>query len=194
MLTTLIQQQLTRAQQRMKQQADKNRSERQFAVGDMVFLKLQPYIQSSLAPRGNNKLLFRYYGPHRVLQRVGHVAYKLDLPPQAKIHPVIHVSQLKKQVPQQADVNEDIEAIPSDPEEQLYPVAILDRKFIRRAGSTVQRTQVQWSTLSPNLATWEDEDDLKRRFPEASAWGQAASKGGGNVTSMGHGQKTESSG
>lgn len=40
MLTTLIQQQLARAQQRMKQQADKNRSERQFAIGDMVFLKL----------------------------------------------------------------------------------------------------------------------------------------------------------
>lgn len=83
----------------MKAQADGKRSKRQFEVGDMVFTKLQPYIQSSLAPRGNNKLLFKYYGPYRVLQRVGQVAYKLELSPQAKIHPVIHVSQLKKQVP-----------------------------------------------------------------------------------------------
>lgn len=62
----------------------------------MVFLKLQPHVQSSLAPRGNNKIIFRFYGPYRILQRVGSVAYKLDLPPQAKIHPVVHVSQLKK--------------------------------------------------------------------------------------------------
>lgn len=93
LLTELIHQQLLRAHQRMKAQTDGKRSERQFKVGDMVFLKV---IQSSLAPRGNNKLLFKYYGPYRVLQRVGQVAYKLDLPPQAKIHPVIHVSQLKK--------------------------------------------------------------------------------------------------
>jgi hypothetical protein len=65
----------------MKHQADKNRSERQFAEEDMVFLKLQPYIQSSLAPQGNNKLLFKYFGPYKILQRVGAVAYKLDLPP-----------------------------------------------------------------------------------------------------------------
>lgn len=51
LLTTLIQQQLLRAQQRMKHQADEKRSERTFAEGDMVFLKLQPYVQSSLAPR-----------------------------------------------------------------------------------------------------------------------------------------------
>ena len=52
-LSKLIQQQLLRAQQRMKNQADKNRTEREFAVGDLVYLKLQPYIQSSVAPRGN---------------------------------------------------------------------------------------------------------------------------------------------
>lgn len=58
-LTNLIQQQLLRAQQRMKVQADGKRSERHIEVGDMVFVKLQPYIQSSLALRGNNKLLFK---------------------------------------------------------------------------------------------------------------------------------------
>jgi hypothetical protein len=38
----IVKQHLHRAQQRMKHQADKNRSERVFAVGDMVYLKLQP--------------------------------------------------------------------------------------------------------------------------------------------------------
>ena len=55
-MTTLMQHHLVRAQQRMKQQADKNRSERSFAVGDMVFLKLQPYVQQTVVARGNQKL------------------------------------------------------------------------------------------------------------------------------------------
>jgi hypothetical protein len=75
LLTKLIHQQLLQAQQRMKVHADSNWSEREFMVGDMVYLKLQPHIQSSVASRSNNKLSFRYYDPFKVLQRVGSVAY-----------------------------------------------------------------------------------------------------------------------
>jgi ribosomal protein L21E len=92
LLTKLVQQQLLRAQQRMKAQADAKRSEREFQVGDMVYLKLQPHIQSSVASRSNQKLAFKYDGSFKVLQRVGAVAYKLALPDHAKIHPVVHVS------------------------------------------------------------------------------------------------------
>lgn len=66
-MTDLMQQHLLRAQQRMKHQEDKNRSERSFQVGDMVFLKLQPYIQQSVAARGNQKLAFRFFRPYKVL-------------------------------------------------------------------------------------------------------------------------------
>jgi ribosomal protein L21E len=44
-MTQAIQQNLLRAQQRMKLQSDKHRSEREFEVGDWVYLKLQPHIQ-----------------------------------------------------------------------------------------------------------------------------------------------------
>lgn len=77
LLTSLIQQQLLRAQQRMKSQADKKGTEREFHVGDLVYLKLQPYIQTSVAPRSNQKFSFKFYGPFKILQRVGQVAYKL---------------------------------------------------------------------------------------------------------------------
>jgi hypothetical protein len=69
-----------RAQQCQKLQADKHRIERSFQVGDAVYLKLQPYVQTSIATRANNKLSFSYFGPYRVLAKVGTVAYKLLLP------------------------------------------------------------------------------------------------------------------
>jgi hypothetical protein len=76
----------------MKSQADKKRTECTFSEGDKVFLKLQSYVQTSVAKQGTRKLAFRYYGPFAVLQRVGNVAYKLALPESSQIHPVIHVS------------------------------------------------------------------------------------------------------
>jgi hypothetical protein len=57
-MTKLLQQHLERVQQRMKSQADKGRTERVFEAGDKVFLKLQPYLQSSVAFRANHKLAF----------------------------------------------------------------------------------------------------------------------------------------
>jgi hypothetical protein len=53
LMIELVKQHLNRVVVRMKHQADKGRTEHQFEVGDLVFLKLQPYIPSSLAPRAN---------------------------------------------------------------------------------------------------------------------------------------------
>ena len=70
-------------------------------MGDHVYLKLQPYVQSSVALRSNQKPAYRFFGPFKIVAHIGLVAYKLDLPPHCKIHLVVHVSQLKKHVPQQ---------------------------------------------------------------------------------------------
>jgi hypothetical protein len=76
----------------MKAHADKNHTERVFQVNDLVYLKLQPYIQQSVEARCNQKLAFRFFGPYKILKRVGEVAYKLELPSSSQVHPVMHIS------------------------------------------------------------------------------------------------------
>ena len=87
--------QLHHAQGRMKTQADKKRRDVEFAVGDMVYLKVQPYKLKSLATRINQKLSPRYYGPFEVRERIGSVAYRLKLPSESLVHLIFHVSLLK---------------------------------------------------------------------------------------------------
>lgn len=89
---------LMKAQQRMKSHEDQKRSEVSFNVGEGVYLKLQPYRQQLLARRPFKKLFARFYGPFKVVQRVGEVAYKLDLPTSCKLHPIFHISLLKREV------------------------------------------------------------------------------------------------
>ena len=81
----------------MKQQAYQHCSERTFNEGDWVFLRLQPY--KHMSPKNtkkDNKLLPKYYSPYKVLQKIGSMAYKLDLPASSWVHTVFHVSCLKK--------------------------------------------------------------------------------------------------
>ncbi|KAK1679361.1 hypothetical protein QYE76_040209 [Lolium multiflorum] len=177
-LTAIIQQHLHRAQQRMKHQEDKKRSEREFQVGDKVYMKLQPYIQTSVARRPNQKLSFKYFGPYEILARIGKMAYKLKLPIGAKIHPVLHVSQLKLAVPPNQVHDSDLAflSITNDPS-SVYPSEVLGRRMIKRGRGFIHQIQVTWSGLPASLATWEPEAELRRRYPGVAVWGQPALQG-----------------
>lgn len=87
---------LFKAQQYMKNQADKKRRDSQFEVGELVLVKLQSYTQHAVALRKIQKLSMCYFGPFDVDARIENVASKLKLPDTAQIHPVFHISLLKK--------------------------------------------------------------------------------------------------
>lgn len=183
LMLKLLQQHLERVRTRMKHQADKKRSDGVFQPGDSVFIKLQPYIQSSVALRAHHKLLFKFYGPFRVLERVGSSAYRLQLPPSSKIHPVLHVSQLKKALGPHCQVQFELPPVDSH---LAIPVCVLQRRFRQDGARAIPQGLIQWSDQAKPLATWEDLEELRQRFPRVPAWGQAGFQERGNVKGPGH--------
>ncbi|GJY20361.1 transposon ty3-G gag-pol polyprotein [Tanacetum coccineum] len=96
---------LLAAQHRMKIQADHHRRELEFEKGDLVFVKLQPYRQTSVATRVSNKLSPRFFRSYRLLDKVGEVAYQVELPSGSLKHNVFDVSLLRRCVGSAIDLS-----------------------------------------------------------------------------------------
>ena len=161
-----IQQNLQKAQNRMKQIADRGRSDRKFQIGDWVWLKLQNYRQVSVQQRTNMKLGPKYCGPFQVVDTIGPVAYKLNLPEAAQIHPTIHVSQLKAF----------IGPLPSEPYIPAWlqgshsaafkvPHKVLARRIVKRKNAATVQYLVQWEGFSEEDATWEFAEEMEEKYP-----------------------------
>jgi len=115
---------------------------------------------------GNNKLRPKYFGPFQVVDKVGQVAYKLNLPLEAQIHPVIHVSELKSfvgELPEHPHIPEWLRGTRVDV--VLKPHKILARKMVRRQNSVVVQYLVHWADQDESQATWGFADDFERKYP-----------------------------
>jgi hypothetical protein len=153
------------AQSRKKSYADLKRKDVSFEIGEHVYLKVSP-LRGTKRFHVKGKLSPRYVGPYPIVKKIGKVTYKLELPPELTgVHPVFHVSQLRKcvvvekRVPAQAlDVQETLEYLE-------YPVRILDWAE-RSTGSTTTRfCKVLWSNHSEHEATWEKESVMREKYP-----------------------------
>ena len=96
---SLIRQRLLMAQSRKKSYADWRCRPLEFKVGDNVFLKVMP--KRGVVKFGKRgKLSSRYIKPFKILERVGTVAYRLELPSSLSgVHEVFYVSMLRKYTP-----------------------------------------------------------------------------------------------
>ena len=132
----------------------------------MVLLKVSPW--KGVARFGKRgKLNPRYIGPFKVLERIGTVAYKLDLPAELNnVHDTFHVSNLKRS-PTQVNV-----AIPTDEihiDDTLHfieePVEVTDWKVNKTRRSSVKLVKVRWNARHGPEFTWEREDRMKEKYP-----------------------------
>lgn len=156
---------LTKAQARMKNQANKHRSDREFHVGDMVYLKIQPYRQTSLRTHRCLKLHSKFYGPYRVLARIGKAAYKLLLPEGCQLHDTFHVSQLKKHVGPSVVPIQELPLVDAKGTIKVAPAELLDRRMIPRNNEPVIQWLIKWVNLPEADTTWEDTDFIRKVFP-----------------------------
>ncbi|XP_077223350.1 uncharacterized protein LOC143856954 [Tasmannia lanceolata] len=112
------------------------------------------------------KLSPRFYGPYKVLERTGPAAYRLDLPTGAKIHPVFHVSCLKKKLGEHTLVQLHLPDNSPTGDGWVQPHSILDRRIVKRNNKVVVEVLVHWDTLPIEDATWELYQSLQDKYPE----------------------------
>ena len=129
-------------------------------MGDWALLRLRQRAPSSLPQSTTGKLKARYLGPYRVVQLINDVAVRLELPPQARIHDVFHVSTLKKFVgtppsapPPLPDIHHGV-VVPE-------PARVEQARLARG----VRQVLVHWRGEPASSATWEDLDDFRSKYP-----------------------------
>ncbi|KAJ9552433.1 hypothetical protein OSB04_016478 [Centaurea solstitialis] len=126
----MIQEKLKAARDRQKSYADNRRKPLEFQVGDRVLLKVSPW-KGLFCFEKTRKLSPRFIGLFEILERIGPVAYRLDLPLElSAIHDTFHVSNLKKCLSEETTVLP-LEGVQIN--EQLHiteePIEILDREI-----------------------------------------------------------------
>ncbi|GJZ04277.1 putative reverse transcriptase domain-containing protein [Tanacetum coccineum] len=161
-----IKQRIQAAHDRQKSYADLKRKPMEFQIEDKVMLKVLPW-KGVVCFGKQGKLNPRYVRTFKVIERVGSIAYKLELPEElSRVHNMFHVSNLKK-----CYADEPL-AIPLDGlhfDDKLQfveePLEIMDREVKRLRKSRVQIVKVRWNSRRGPEFTWEHEDQFKKKYP-----------------------------
>jgi transposase InsO family protein len=156
-----VRERLLQAQAYAKRHYDGHHRALEFSVGDWVLLRLLHRPAQSLVSGKRSKLSPRFAGPYQVLERIGAVAYRLQLPDGARIHDVFHVGVLK---PWRGAPPASLPALPPLRHGRILLTPEQAIKAQLRRGSWW--ILIKWTGLDATEATWELVDDFKTRFPE----------------------------
>ncbi|GJU03255.1 putative reverse transcriptase domain-containing protein [Tanacetum coccineum] len=135
-------------------------------VGDKVMLKVSPW-KGVVRFGKRGKLNPRYVGPFKVLEKVGEVAYKLELPEElSRVHNTFHVSNLKKCYADEP-LAVPLDGLHFDDKLQFVeePIEITDREVKRLKRSRIPLVKVRWNSRRGPEFTWEREDQFRKKYP-----------------------------
>jgi hypothetical protein len=160
-MLAVVRQRLVQAQQLAKHYYDDRHREVEYAVGDWVWLRLLHRSTQSLDPQAKRKLGPRYARPFAILERIGQLAYRLQMPDGARIHDVFHVGLFK---PYHGAAPTATQALPPTADGRLLmsPAKVL-RAQLRRG---VWYLLVQSKGLPEEEATWEQRDEFQQHYPD----------------------------
>ncbi|GJZ59790.1 putative reverse transcriptase domain-containing protein [Tanacetum coccineum] len=161
-----IKDKLKAARDRQKSYADKRRKPLEFSVGDYVLLKVSPW-KGVVRFGKKGKLAPRFVGPFEIIEKVGPVAYRLDLPEELNgVHDTFHVSNLKKCLADPT-LKVPLDEIQVDAKLNFVeePVEILEREFKKLKRSRIAIVKVRWNSKRGPEFTWEREDQMKLKYP-----------------------------
>ncbi|GJX81225.1 putative reverse transcriptase domain-containing protein [Tanacetum coccineum] len=161
-----IKQRIQVARNRQKSYADLKRKPMEFHVGDKVMLKVLPW-KGVVRFGKRGKLNPRYVGPFKVLEKVGSIAYKLELPEElSRVHNTFHVSNLKKCYADEP-LAVPLDGLHFDDKLQFVeePVEIMDREVKQLRQSRVPIVKVRWNSRRGPEFTWEREDQFRKKYP-----------------------------
>ncbi|GKC86426.1 putative nucleotidyltransferase, ribonuclease H [Tanacetum coccineum] len=106
----------------------------------------------------------RYKGPFPVIERVGKVSYRVQLPSKLKIHPVFHVSFLKPYHGDEDDPKRGVSkraptAVVTSYDREVEE-SLSDRTIRRRGVPSYKEYLIKWRDLPDSESSWEAEDLL----------------------------------
>ncbi|GJR31007.1 putative reverse transcriptase domain-containing protein [Tanacetum coccineum] len=132
----------------------------------LVMLKVSPW-KGVVRFGKRGKLNPRYVGPFKVLEKIGSVAYKLELPQElSRVHNTFHVSNLKKCYSDEP-LAIPLEGLHIDDKLQFVeePVEIMEWEIKRLKQSRIPLVKVRWNSRRGPEFTWEREDSFKKKYP-----------------------------
>lgn len=157
---------LIKAQDSQYQYANISRNFKEFKIGDKVLIATSILSPSSELNRNSKKLSPRYSGPYKILEIISSVAYKIELPPHMKAHPVIHVSALRPfkatdlEFPNRTETPEP-PIITANREFEFEVETILDKRINKKGQKEKVEYLIKWKGYPEHDSTWEPLVNLK---------------------------------